>query len=145
MPKNAILITAAVEIKPDHAAGTKAPMKMVAMRICVGQRPLQREKLFVMIAMSRSLGLSMILVATTPAALQPQPILIVKACFPWAPLFLNNPSKLKATLGKYPKSSNRVNKGKKIAIGGSITAITQATAIYMPSKNNPSNHQGTPI
>jgi hypothetical protein len=55
---------------------------------------------------------------------------------------LNKLSKLKATLGKYPKSSNKVNIGKKMAMGGNITAITQATAKYTPSIKNPSNHQG---
>ena len=39
---------------------------------------------------------------------------------------LNNLSKLKEILGKYPKSSKIVNSGKKIAIGGSITLTTQA-------------------
>ena len=49
-------------------------MKMLAIRICVGQRPLHSAKLLVMIAISRSRGLSMMRVATTPAALQPKPI-----------------------------------------------------------------------
>jgi hypothetical protein len=38
-------------------------------------------------------------------------------------------SRLKAILGKYPKSSNNVNRGKNIAIGGSITEIIQATVL----------------
>ena len=49
---------------------------------------------------------------------------IVNACFPEVQHFLKHLSKLKAILGKYPKSSKKVNKGKNIAIGGSITAIT---------------------
>jgi len=40
--------------------------------------------------------------------------------------FLNNLSKLNEILGKYPKSSKIVNRGKKIAIGGSITLTTHA-------------------
>jgi len=39
---------------------------------------------------------------------------------------LNNLSKLKEILGKYPKSSKIVKRGKKIAIGGSITLTTHA-------------------
>ena len=77
-----------------------APMKMDAMRICVGQRPLHREKLFVMMAMSRSRGLSMTRVATTPAALHPKPMHMVRACLPWAPAFRKSASRLKATRGR---------------------------------------------
>ena len=82
-------------------------------------------KLFVSIAIKRSRGESIILQPTTPAALQPKPIHMVNACFPDVQHFLKHLSKLKAILGRYPKSSKKVNKGKKIAIGGSITAITQ--------------------
>ena len=84
----------------------------------------------------------MIRVATTPAALQPKPIIVVMACLPCAPDFLNNRSRLKATRGRYPKSSSNVNSGKKIAIGGSITLTTQAVARYTPSTRNPVSHQG---
>ena len=41
--------------------------------------------------------------------------------------FLKYLSKLKAIRGKYPKSSSKVNIGKNIAIGGSITEITHVT------------------
>ena len=75
-------------------------MKIDATRICVGQRPLQSEKLFVMIAIRRSRGLSMIRVETTAAALQPQPIAIVRACLPWAPTRWNMRSRLNATRGR---------------------------------------------
>ena len=34
--------------------------------------------------------------------------------------------------GKYPESSNRVNIGKKIIIGGNITDTTQAKVLYIP-------------
>ena len=75
-------------------------MKMLASRIWVGQRPLQSEKLLVMIAMRRSLGESMIRVATTPAALQPNPIDMVSACLPWAPTRRKIASRLNATRGR---------------------------------------------
>lgn len=81
------------------------------------------------IAINFSLGEFIILQPTTPAALQPNPMHIVNACFPDVQAFLKRESKLKAILGKKPKSSKMVNKGKKIAIGGSITAITQVTVL----------------
>ena len=56
--------------------------------------------------------------------------------------FLKHLSKLKAILGRYPKSSKKVNKGKKIAIGGSITLITEVNVIYIPSINKLVNHGG---
>lgn len=86
---------------------------------------MQGTKLLVKIAIKRSRGESIILQPTTPAALQPKPIHIVNACFPEVQHFLKHLSKLKAILGKYPKSSKNVNNGKNIAIGGNITAITQ--------------------
>ena len=86
---------------------------------------LHGTKLLVKIAINLSLGESIILAPLTPTALHPNPMHIVNACLPQAQHFLNAQSKLKAILGKNPKSSNSVNKGKKIAIGGSITAITQ--------------------
>ena len=52
---------------------------------------------------------------------------MVRHCFPQAWHFLKAQSILKAALGRYPKSSRRVNKGKKIAIGGSMTDTIQAT------------------
>ena len=78
---------------------------------------------FVIIAINLSLGESIILQPTTPAALQPKPIHIVIICFPVQQHFLKKPSILNAILGKYPKSSKNVNKGKNIAMGGSITEI----------------------
>src|SRR5690554_1556478 len=82
MPKTAMPITANMETVPAHPAETKAPRKIVAINICIGHLPLQREKLFVIIAISFSRGLLIILVAITPAALHPKPILIVKDCLP---------------------------------------------------------------
>ena len=75
-------------------------MKIVAMRIWVGQRPLHSEKLLVMIAINRSRGLSITRVATTPAALHPNPMHMVNACFPCAPALRNRLSRLNATRGR---------------------------------------------
>ena len=50
--------------------------------------------------MSRSRGLSMMRVDTTPASLHPKPMHIVNACLPWAPARQNSESKLNATLGR---------------------------------------------
>ena len=93
-------------------------------------------------AINLSLGESIILAPTTPAALQPKPMHIVNACFPEVQAFLKKPSKLKAILGRYPKSSRIVNNGKKIAIGGNITAITQAKVLYIPYTNIPVSQFG---
>ena len=92
--------TASAETSPAHCAGTSAPMNSEAIRICVGQRPLHRAKLLVMMAISRSRGLSMMRVATTPAALQPKPIIMLSDCLPCAPAFLKRLSRLKATRGR---------------------------------------------
>ena len=144
IPRSATPTTAPAETAPARRGGASAPMKMLATRIWVGQRPLQREKLLVTTAISRSRGLSITRVATTPAALQPNPMLMVRACLPWAPARRKSESRLKATRGRYPKSSSRVKRGKKIAIGGSITLTTQAVARYTPSKRKPESHQGIP-
>ena len=97
--------------------------------ISVGKRPLHGTKLLVKIAISLSLGESIILHPTTPAALHPNPIHIVSACFPQALHFLKHLSRLNAILGRYPKSSKSVKSGKKIAIGGSITDVTHTTIL----------------
>ena len=52
------------------------------IRMIAGNLPLQGTKVFVRHAINLSLGESMILHATTPAALHPNPMHIVKACFP---------------------------------------------------------------
>ncbi len=68
----------------------------------------------------------------TPQALQPKPMHIVRLCLPCAQDLRKKLSRLKATLGRYPRSSSRVNKGKKIAIGGSMTETTHARVRYTP-------------
>ena len=75
----------------------------------------------------------MILHPVTPQALQPIPIAIVRLCLPWVPHLAKNLSRLNAILGRYPESSISENRGKKIAIGGSITETTQLRVVYTPS------------
>ena len=105
---------------------------MVIIAIIIGNLPLHGTKELVRIAINLSLFESIIRHPVTPTALQPNPIHIVRACLPQALHFLKNLSKLKAILGRYPKSSNIVNNGKNIAIGGSITDTTQARTRYPP-------------
>ena len=100
IPSSAIATTADADTNPARCAGARVPTKMLAIRICVGQRPLHSEKLFVMIAIIRSRGLSITRVATTPAALHPKPMHIVSACLPCAPALRNRASRLNATRGK---------------------------------------------
>ena len=102
---------------------------MVIMDINIGNLPLQGIKLLVKIAISLSLLESIILAPITPTALQPKFIIMVRACLPQEAHFLNILSRLKATLGKYPKSSKSVNSGKNIAIGGSITETTHESTL----------------
>ena len=104
---------------------------------------LQGTKLFVKIDNNFSRGESIILQPITPAALHPNPMHIVNACFPELHAFLKYLSKLKAIRGKKPKSSSNVNIGKNIAIGGSITLITQVRVLYIPSSKISDIHEGT--
>ena len=124
-----IIITPTIE----ENAPVLFPIKnIVIIEIIVGNLPLHGTNEFVNIAINLSRGESIILAPVTPQALQPNPIHIVKACFPHALHFLNTLSILKAIRGKYPTSSSSVNSGKKIAIGGSITATTQERTLYPP-------------
>ena len=101
----------------------------MAIVIKKGNLPLQGTKQLVSMAINLSLLELIIRHPTTPAALQPKPMHIVRACFPEEQHFLKHLSKLKAILGKYPKSSNKVKSGKNIAIGGSITLTIQVTVL----------------
>ncbi len=92
--------TAPAAASDANAGGNDAPTKIVASMMSVGNRPLQGTKLFVRMAMSRSRGELMTLVAMTPAALQPNPIAIVSACLPCAPALLKRKSRLNATRGR---------------------------------------------
>lgn len=67
---------------------------------------------------------------------------MVNDCFPVVHAFLKNPSKLKAILGRYPKSSNNVNSGKNMAIGGNITEITHDAVLNIPWTKIPVNQSG---
>ena len=100
IPINTTPNTAPAAAKEAKAAGKAAPTKTVASMIRVGKRPLQGTKLLVRMAIRRSRGESITRVAITPAALQPKPIAMVKACLPCAPAFLNKKSRLKATRGR---------------------------------------------
>ena len=104
-------------------------INIVIIDIIVGNLPLQGTNTFVNMAINRSLFESIILAPVTPTALQPNPIHIVRACLPHALHFLNILSKLKDILGKNPKSSNNVNSGKNIAIGGNITDTTHVKTL----------------
>ena len=83
-------------------------INILEIAINKGNLPLQGTKLLVKIAINLSLGELIILHPTQPAALQPNPIHIVNACFPDEQHLLKHLSKLNAILGKYPKSSNNV-------------------------------------
>ena len=126
MPNMIKLVNIAVDITELKDTATLPAKNMVIMAISVGNRPLHGTKLLVRIAISRSRGDSIIRHPITPHALHPKPMHIVKDCFPWEQAFLKNLSILNAIRGKYPKSSNRVNSGKKMAIGGSMTDTTHA-------------------
>ena len=115
------------DANPEKIPAKEPEINIVATVIKKGNLPLQGTKQFVRIAINFSLGEFIILVPTTAAALQPNPMHIVRACLPEVHAHLKHLSKLKAILGKNPKSSNMVNKGKNIAIGGNITDITQVT------------------
>lgn len=77
MPRRTTAVTLKETISVVYSAANRPAMKMEAMAIRVGNLPLQGTKLFVSIATSRSLGESMIRQATTPAALQPNPMHMV--------------------------------------------------------------------
>ena len=68
--------------------------------------------------------------------------LIVRLCFPCAPHFEKNLSRLNAIRGRNPESSIRENRGKNIAIGGSITETTHVRVVYTPSINIPVKNCG---
>ena len=73
---------------------------IVDIAINVGNLPLQGIKVFVSIAINLSLGESIILHPITPHALHPNPMHIVRHCFPWVLHFLNRWSRLNAILGR---------------------------------------------
>ena len=123
IPNKTTSITTTAATNPENIPAIEPEINIVATVIKNGNLPLQGTKQFVSIAINFSLGEFIILVPTTAAALQPNPIHIVSACLPEVHAHLKHLSKLKAILGKNPKSSRIVNRGKNIAIGGSITYL----------------------
>ena len=142
IPKIMIDVSIKADKKDWNGDKTKPVKNIVIIAISVGNRPLHGTKLFVKIAISLSLGESIILHPITPQALHPNPIHMVRDCLPWAHAFLKYLSMLNATLGRYPESSKSVNNGKKIAIGGSITETTHASVLYIPDTSIEFNHSG---
>ena len=67
---------------------------------------------------------------------------MVSACFPQARALQKGLSRLKAMRGRYPRSSRSVKRGKKIAIGGSITDTTQDNTRQIPSKRRLMSQEG---
>jgi hypothetical protein len=84
-PKTTTPTTAAVPMReaanvPGVAAAPATNSEATA--ISVGKRPLHGTKTLVRMAISRSRGESITRQAMTPAALQPNPIIMVSACLP---------------------------------------------------------------
>ena len=127
IPSKIANTTAKVEIILDLNPVYAPAIKIVDIAIKKGYLPLHGTNEFVIAEIILSCGVSIILVPTTPAALQPKPIHIVIICFPLVMALLKKPSILNASLGRKPKSSKKVKSGKNIAIGGSITEIIQLT------------------
>ena len=67
---------------------------------------------------------------------------IVSACLPQAPQRRRAPSVLKAMRPTRPKSSASVNSGKKIAMGGSMTAMTEKVVCKTPPMSGAVSHFG---
>ena len=64
----------AADMTEENAPAALPTKNMVIMAIIVGKRPLQGTKLLVIMAISRSLGESIIRHPMIPAALQPKPM-----------------------------------------------------------------------
>ncbi len=125
-PSTMTAVSIRAETTDRNGAATVAAKNIVMTAMRVGKRPLQGTKLLVRMAISLSRGESMMRQPITPQALQPKPMHMVSDCLPCAPALRKKLSRLNATRGRYPKSSSSVNSGKKMAIGGSITATTHA-------------------
>ena len=83
---------------------------IVISAISIGNLPLQGIKLFVTVAISLSLGDSIMRQPVTPQALQPIPIAIVRPCLPCAPHFEKNLSRLNAVNSQSPLSAQTAEK-----------------------------------
>ena len=95
-------------------------------------------------AHARSRRDSMMRQPVTPQALQPMPMHIVSACLPQLCERRKQRSTLNASRGRKPTSSSSVNSGKKMAIGGSITATTQPVVRKAPSASSARSGSGAP-
>ncbi len=101
-------------------SNTKADSKLFFVKniaviaINKGNLPLHGERLLVIMAIFRSLGLSMILAPVTPTALQPYPIQVVEPVFRMHRRILKHGSRLNAILGKTPKSSKIAKEERKL-------------------------------
>ena len=82
IPSTITVSTAIAETKVLNTPDSPAPIKIAEIVISVGNLPLQGTREIVSMAISRSLGESIILAPVTPAALHPRPIHIVRHCLP---------------------------------------------------------------
>ena len=119
-------------------------MNRVIRLIIAGKRPLHGTIVLVKMAIIRSRSESIIRHPTTPAALHPSPMQSVNTCLPHVRALQNTWSRLNAMRGKYPMSSKQVKRGKKIAIGGSMTDTTDASTFHPPSISMARSHSGAP-
>ena len=94
IPKIIIRLSMTADISEEKTPDFNPIKNIVKIEISAGNLPLQGTKLLVKIAISRSRGESIILHPTTPAALHPNPIHIVRACFPQALHLLKGASRL---------------------------------------------------
>ena len=88
IPNKITVQSRAADIRLPAKPVAPARKNIVITAMSVGNLPLQGTKLFVSMAIIRSLGESIILHPVTPTALQPKPIHIVSACFPQVFAFL---------------------------------------------------------
>ena len=77
-------ITAVISSAGSREELLPAVKNIVSRAISVGKRPLQGTKLLVSMASSRSRGESIMRLPTMPAALQPKPMAMHRACLPQA-------------------------------------------------------------
>lgn len=82
MPISTTTITASVETTDASPLDNSPAKNIIAIVIKNGNLPLHGTNAFVIIDINFSLGESIILQPITPAALQPNPMHIVSACFP---------------------------------------------------------------
>ena len=84
IPSRMVPVSNRAENREENSPPAVPTKNIVRMAISVGNLPLQGTKLLVRIANNRYRGESMILHPTMPAALQPNPMHMVRACLPQA-------------------------------------------------------------